>query len=262
MSLWPTSGGPIGWPVTASHTRTVVLPAETIRLPSELNVTLDTGSVVVIGGPIGFPVPASHCRTVLSQLPETIRDPSELNATLLYPVGVTGEGLAARLAGVGVPHPHGLVGATGDDPPPVGAERHTGHRVRVAGQRAAYRVAGGGVPHPHHLVDTAVNDPAPVAAECAGAVHVQLRPFSDLDDVFQVGQRTQQSTVIGHFRQSSPDNKLLVRTHWGARAGAGQHRLCLGNQPPRYCFISLAIRLLLFHDGDASRRRSDDGQHG
>ena len=51
MSVWPVIGWPIGWPVSASHTRTVLssLP-ETIRLPSGLNATLHTQSVWPVSG--------------------------------------------------------------------------------------------------------------------------------------------------------------------------------------------------------------------
>ena len=82
--MWPVSGAPTGWPVAASHTRTVLsrLP-ETMRSPSGLNAALRTASVwPVSGGPTGWPVAASHTRTVLSALPETIRSPSGLNATV------------------------------------------------------------------------------------------------------------------------------------------------------------------------------------
>ena len=85
VSVWPVSGGPIGWPVAASHTRTVLskLP-ETIRCPSGLNATLSTPSVWPVSGVadrVGRwprPTPAPSCR----RLPETIRSPSGLNATL------------------------------------------------------------------------------------------------------------------------------------------------------------------------------------
>ena len=63
----------------------------------------------------GWPVSASHSRTVLSALPETMRLPSGLNATLytasVWPVS----GCADGLAGVGVPQPHRVVAAAGDD---------------------------------------------------------------------------------------------------------------------------------------------------
>ena len=58
----------MGWPVSASHSRTVLsaLP-ETIRCPSGLNATLHTASVWPVSGwPTGWPVAASHSRTVLS----------------------------------------------------------------------------------------------------------------------------------------------------------------------------------------------------
>ena len=65
--------------------------------------------------PMGWPVSASHSRTVLSSLPETMRVPSGLNATLytvpVWPVS----GCADGLAGVRVPQPHRLVVAAGGD---------------------------------------------------------------------------------------------------------------------------------------------------
>ena len=78
---------------------------------------------------------ASHSRTVLSSLPEAMRVPSGLNATLYTALGVAGQRLADGLAGGRVPQPHRLVVAAGGDARAVGAERHAGHRVRVAGQR-------------------------------------------------------------------------------------------------------------------------------
>ena len=87
----------------------------------------------VSGAPTGWPVSAFHSRRVLSLLPETMRCPSGLNATLhtsaVWPVSS-----ADGLAGVGVPQPQGVVGAAGDDAVPVGAERHTVHRAGVAGE--------------------------------------------------------------------------------------------------------------------------------
>ena len=78
------SGAPMGWPVSAFHSRTVLsAPAEASRCPSGLNATLCTASVwPVSGAPMGWPVSAFHNRTVSSALPEAIRCPSGLNATL------------------------------------------------------------------------------------------------------------------------------------------------------------------------------------
>src|SRR6476646_10316785 len=115
QSVWPVSGGPMGWPVSASHSRTVLSPPETMRFPSGLNATLYTAPVwPVSGAPMGWPVSAFHIRRVLSSLPETIRLPSGLNATLytapVWPVsGADADGLAA----VGVPNPHRLVPTAG-----------------------------------------------------------------------------------------------------------------------------------------------------
>jgi hypothetical protein len=41
--LWPRNGSPIGWPVSASHSRAVEsFDAVTMRLPSGLNAALFT----------------------------------------------------------------------------------------------------------------------------------------------------------------------------------------------------------------------------
>ena len=66
-------------------------------MPSGLNATLITASVwPVSGAPIGWPVSASHTRTVRSSLPETMRVPSGLNATLFTRLGVAGQRLASK----------------------------------------------------------------------------------------------------------------------------------------------------------------------
>ena len=74
LFVWPVSGRPIGWPVSAFHTRAVpsAVP-ETIRFPSGLNATLITDPVMM-GAPIGFPVSASDlARVVPTAGKETIR---------------------------------------------------------------------------------------------------------------------------------------------------------------------------------------------
>ena len=132
----------MGWPVAASHSRTVLsaLP-EARRVPSGLNATLDTASVWPVSGwPMGWPVAASHSRTVLSSLPEAMRVPSGLNATLVtasvwpvsgWPMGWPVAASHSRTV---------VVAAAGGDARAVGAERHAAHRVRVAGQRLADRL--------------------------------------------------------------------------------------------------------------------------
>ena len=69
---------------------------------------------------------ASHTRTVLSPLPEAMRVPSGLNATLVtmlsWRIGCP-IGCPVR----GVPQPDGLVGAAGGDAGAVRAERHAYH---------------------------------------------------------------------------------------------------------------------------------------
>ncbi len=83
-SSWPRSGSPTGWPVAASHNRSVLSSEpETMRWPSGENATLVTEpSWPRSGSPTGWPVAASHNRSVLSPEPETMRWPSGENATL------------------------------------------------------------------------------------------------------------------------------------------------------------------------------------
>ena len=83
-SVWPVRGSPIGWPVSASHSRTVPSAlAEASRCPSGLNAIPPTASVWPVSGlPIGWPVSASHIRTVRSKLALASRCPSGLNTTL------------------------------------------------------------------------------------------------------------------------------------------------------------------------------------
>ena len=81
----------MGWPVSASHNRTVLSPlAEARRCPSGLNATSNTWPVCpVSGAPIGWPVSAFHNRTVWSRLAEARRCPSGLIAALIqWGVGV------------------------------------------------------------------------------------------------------------------------------------------------------------------------------
>ena len=51
VSVWPVSGWPMGFPVSASHSRTVLsaLP-EAMRRPSGLTATLSTASVWPVSG--------------------------------------------------------------------------------------------------------------------------------------------------------------------------------------------------------------------
>ena len=233
-----------------------------MRVPSGLNATLDTVSVWPVSGwPIGWPVSASHSRTVLSQLPEAMRLPSGLNATLVTASVWPVSGVADRLAGGRVPQPHRLVVTAGDDPRAVGAERHTVHRAGVAGQRLRRRVGRCRRP-----------TPAPCCRRCRrrcgvpsglnATLYTVDGRVGDLDEVDHLDQRIEQWTVIRRLRKSSRRKQLLVRAHVAAGTGTGQHRLGLGDQPPSfrlvtlvYRFLSLAIRFLLFHDGDRCRRR-------
>ena len=81
--VWPVSGWPTGWPVSASHNRTVLssLP-EAIRVPSGLNATRTPRHVTgqrLADGLAGVGVPQPHGAV---ELPEAMRCPSGLNATL------------------------------------------------------------------------------------------------------------------------------------------------------------------------------------
>ena len=138
----------MGWPVAASHSRTVLSPPpEAMRWPSGLNATLDTAFWwPVIGWPTGWPVAASHTRTVLSKLPEAIRLPSGLNATLDTASGCAGDRLADGLAGGRVPHPHGVVAPPEAIRLPSGLNATLRTAVLVAGERLADGLAG--VPRP------------------------------------------------------------------------------------------------------------------
>ena len=142
-SVWPVSGWPTGWPVS--------------RVPQPHGVVVTAGGdpravgaerhadhrVRVAGQRLADRVGrcrASHSRTVLSSLPEAMRVPSGLNATLSPRPCGRSAAAPIGLAGVRVPQPHRVVVAAGGDARAVGAERHAGHRVRVAGQRLADRV--------------------------------------------------------------------------------------------------------------------------
>ena len=114
---------------------------------------------------MGWPVSASHSRTVPSTLAVASRCPSGLNATPITASVWPVSGCADGLAGVGVPQPHRAVVAGGGQPVPVGAERHTEHRVGVAGERVADGLAGVGVPQPHRAVVAGGGQPVPVGAE-------------------------------------------------------------------------------------------------
>src|SRR5258705_7549440 len=116
------------------HSRTVLSPPLATRCPSGLKATLYTASVwPIIGGPRGRPLSASYTRTVLSAPPVTSRCPSVLNATLKHPFwAVSGQRIAERLAGVGIPQLHRAIGEGGGQPVPVGIQRHTVHVLPLA----------------------------------------------------------------------------------------------------------------------------------
>ena len=109
-------------PVAGSQTRTVCVGAggdeHGAAVEPVPNATASTPSVwPVSGAPTGVPVAGSQTRTVWSALPEMISsaavDLSERHRG--HRVGVAGERVADRGAGGGVPDPHRVVGAAGDD---------------------------------------------------------------------------------------------------------------------------------------------------
>ena len=165
--VWPVSGSPTGWPVSASHSRTVLSsPAEASRCPSGLNATLVHRAGVagerVADRLAGVGVPQPH-RAVVAGGGQPVPVGAERHTE--HRAGVAGERVADGWPVVGVPQPHRAVGAGRGQPVPVRAERHTGHRAGVAGERVADRLAGVGVPQPHRVVAAAGGQPVPVGAE-------------------------------------------------------------------------------------------------
>ena len=74
-AVWPLRVAD-GWPVSASHSRTVLSSAaggEALAVGAERHA--GHRRVAVERAPIGWPVAASHSRTVLSPLPEASRVP-------------------------------------------------------------------------------------------------------------------------------------------------------------------------------------------
>ena len=137
-SVWPVSGcadGLAGGRVPQPHRLVVAAGDDAVAVGAERHAVHRAGVAGQRLRRSGWPVSASHSRTVLSSLPETMRLPSGLNATLVTASVWPVSGWPIGLAGGGVPHPHRLVVAAGDDALAVGAERHAGHRAGVAGQR-------------------------------------------------------------------------------------------------------------------------------
>ena len=69
VSVWPVSGGPIWWPVAASHSRTVLsIPPKTIRCRSALNAAAPFTSS---GGPSAIWMTFSRSGSALSRAPSS-----------------------------------------------------------------------------------------------------------------------------------------------------------------------------------------------
>ena len=142
--VWPVSGWPMGWPVAASHSRTVLssLP-EARRVPSGLNATLHTASGVagqrLADGLAGGRVPQPH-RLVGAAGGEARAVGAERHARTPRPVWPV-SGWPIGLAGGRVPQPHRAVAAAGGEARAVGAERHARTPRRCA-RSAAGRWVG------------------------------------------------------------------------------------------------------------------------
>ena len=113
-------------------------------------------------------MPASHTFTVLSQLPEAMRLPSGLNATLGHLVGVSLEG-EDFLAGGGVPHLHfaGLVISSGpcDKCLPSGLKATWCKPSTGPPLKKKTFPAGSGVPNPHRPIQTVRNNSLVIGAD-------------------------------------------------------------------------------------------------
>ena len=110
----------------------------------------------------GCPVAASHTRTLWSLPLETITSrPATLpKSHRKYNAAMTGTTRVGALPGGRVPHPHRLVGATGDDQVAAGRPtcRHRVHPIAVVSYRVADRLTGGRIAHPDRPVMAAGND--------------------------------------------------------------------------------------------------------
>ena len=136
-----------------SQTFTDSRPLPMMRLPSALIATSSTPAMSALEEWTSLPVLASHTFTVSSELPETMRLPSGLNATLVAP-SVCPLRVEDLLAGAGIPHLHRLVRAARGDAFAVGAERHAVDAAGVPLEGEDF-LAGRGVPHLHRLVPAA-----------------------------------------------------------------------------------------------------------
>ena len=169
-----SAAAPTGWPVAASHSRTVLssLP-EASRLPSGLNATLITASGVPgraagrRAGRCPRPTPAPSCRRCRRRCAV----PSGLNATLYTVLGVAGERLADRAGRWPRPTPapsRRRCRRRCGVPSGLNATLDTASVWPVSGWPTGWPVAR--VPQPHRLVATAGGDPRAVGAE-RHAVH-------------------------------------------------------------------------------------------
>ena len=154
--LWPVSGSPTGLAggrVPHSHRSVATAGGD----PGAVGAERHTDHPVSVAGERladRWPVAASHTRTVPSSLPEAIRVPSGLNATLA-PRRCGRSAVCRRVGRWRRPTPAPFCRSCRRRSGAVGAERHTEHPAGVAGQRVADRVAGCRVPHPHRSVGTA-----------------------------------------------------------------------------------------------------------
>ncbi len=160
-SVWPVSGSPMGWPVSASHSRTVLssLPeAMPVPVGAERHADHRVGVAGerVADGLAGVGVPQPH-RVVVTAGDDAGAVGAERHAVTPRRCGRS----AAAPTGwpVSASHSRTVLSSLPETMRvPVGAERHAGHRVGVAGERLADGLAGVGVPQPHRVVVTAGGD--------------------------------------------------------------------------------------------------------
>ncbi len=149
----PVSGSPSGWPVAASHSRTVPSDRGGEPVPSGLNATPNTGAGVAVErvaewvGRCRRPTAAPCCRAGAGQ-PVSVGAERHAAHPSVWPVSGAPMGWP-----VSAFHSRTVSSVPGGGQPvPVGAERHAVHRAGVAGERLPIGLAGVGVPQPHRVV--------------------------------------------------------------------------------------------------------------
>ena len=104
---------------------------------------------------------------------------------------------------------------------PVGAERHTRHRVGVAGQGGADRLAGVGVPQPHRLVVAGGGQAVPVGAERHTVHRAGVAGEGGADRLAGVGVPQPHRRVVAGGGQAVPVGAERHTDHRVGVAGQG-----------------------------------------